>query len=382
MTGPFAQSLIRLEGPVVPWQSPDFTPVPNAGAGHDIGLAVGNNRGMFGSYIRRRAALNNYEIGDVLQLNPDFIQPVGSPGGQLATRMNPSRLTTRVNQGIYATGRTGSGSIALDGSDDAIFYRALLASGSGPYGSAARGRAPAGPLVAGETAEFPLSGSFAEVANPAGVEPFMWTLYGRCLAADLGCAPGEVMAFGSTKQNGVVRGWFTSYSRKTATFSLSVNTNTPRLITKSGPEAVPTVASWAFFFRFVGIARAGLPARSFGNGRREAAPLAMWMSPPSPFSQDGVRAFACPEIFSPVLVNSYYLCKTAEYGFGTGDWVIAQEGNNNSQIGGFAATFDGRSVVLAPYGGAAVVQYIHRLDTGAYARMTEANWSWFFLFLG
>jgi hypothetical protein len=258
----------------------------------------------------------------------------------------------------------------------------LLASGSGPYGPAARGQAPGGPLVAGETPEFPLAGSFAEVGNPAGIEPFMWTLYGRCLAADLGCVPGEVMAFASTKQNGSVRGWVTSYSRKTAKFSLSVNTNTPRLVTKTGPEAVPTVASWAFFFRFVGIAQGGLIPRALGNGRREAAPLAMWMSPPSPFSQDGARAFACPENFSPALVNSYYLCKTPEYGFGAGDWVVAQEGNNNSQTGGFVATFDGRNAVLTPHGGAAITQYIHRLDTGAYARMTEANWSWFFLFVG
>ena len=106
------------------------------------------------------------------------------------------------------------------------------------------------------------------------------------------------------------------------------------------------------------------------------------MSPPIPLSAGLTPvSFACPDDFTPALVNSVYLCKTAEYGFSVGDWVPVQEGDNNTSSSGFSATFDRRNVTLAPQAFSAG-QYTHRLDSSSFSRLTDQHWSWFYVFVG
>jgi hypothetical protein len=380
--GPYGHQLLQLDGPIVPWQSVGFSPTLASGAGHNVSLAIGNNRGMVGAYANiKGATLLNYPPGDTIQITPDLMQPAGSPGGQLAMRLNPSKLTSLAQQGIFVADRTSGSDADIAGSSSAeLVYRALLAAGPGPYAPSLRGQAPRGVLVAGETAEFAYVGATQGVGAPAGLTPFMWTLYGRCLVAEGGCQPGDIMAFGSYKGAATVKGWSTSYSRKNSYFTLARYSATPNIVGKDGSVLIPTPGNWALFFRFVAISNGPYPTKAIG--RLRPGPLRMWMSPPVPHSNGLVPvSFACPEGFNPVLANSYYLCKTAEYGYSVGDWVPAQEGNNNGNNGGFSAVFDGRNAVLAPQT-FNNTQYIHRLDSVAYALMTPANWSWFFVFVG
>ena len=142
-------------------------------------------------------------------------------------------------------------------------------------------------------------------------------------------------------------------------------------------RAGPSISPLASFIRI----RADSWARSTKLSG-QACSASLWMSPPIPFKAGlSPISFACPDDFSPALVNSVYLCKTAEYGYGVGDWVPAQEGDNNATGGGFSATFDGRNVILAPQT-FDVQQYTHRLDGTAFAKLTDEYWSWFFVFVG
>jgi len=386
MSGPFSDTLRQLEGPAVLWQSPPLA-VPASGAGHDFGLHIGLNRGWIAPYLRNAIAADGYSPADTIQLIPHWVQPVGSPGGGVSTRVNPGRLTARVMQGIYELPRGGGTYATLDGTANyKLLYRGVFAAGLGPYPLKARGQpAPAGPILCGETAEFALAaGSTAsEVANSASIDPFMWTLFGRCLVADGGCQPGDIMAFGSFKGSGTARGWTTAYSPATRRFILGQYLGAPQMSGKDGALFNPTPANWAFFLRFIGTPIGGALGMPTHPRKRSRAPAPLlWASPEMPFGA-GLKpiSFACPESFSPALVNALYVCKNAEFGYSVGDWVPVHVDDNNGNGGGFAAVFSNRTVTLAPQAFNAQ-QYAHSLVDGTFNPLTAANWSWCFVFVG
>jgi hypothetical protein len=226
----------------------------------------------------------------------------------------------------------------------------------------------------------PAAPASVDIPNPSPIEPFMWTLFGRCLTADLGCVPGEIMAFGSSRQSGTVRGWGLMYSPANSRFSMASHNGEPFLVSKTGTQVAPTNANWAFFIRFIGTPKGGV----FGDlppmpKTVRSNPPRLWMSPPIPHSAGLVPVrFSMPDDFSPALVNAVQICKTAENGFGGGDWVQASEGDSNATAAGYSATFSRRTVTLTPMS----VQATHSLSTGANVALTPANWSWAFVFVG
>jgi hypothetical protein len=373
----------NLEGPAVMWQSPKYTPLPAASsAAHDFGLHAGQNRGMFGAFLHSLVDQQGYTRGDTIQLVPDYLAVGGSPGGQLAHRVSPGRITTRTSQDIYSANRTSAARIDIGGSATfALSYRGIFAGGPGPY---APDLGIGGPMLAGETPEFTLTGTFVEVANPTDLDPHMWTLFGRCLAAEGGCTPGEIMAFGSSK-NGSAAGFVISYSPSRHKFTVtSQNGVQCRCVGKDGTPFVVTPSSWACFLRFSGrsTAAGGGNPRVMRSGRSAGRPLRLWATRQVPFSEGLVPVGAVlDEGFTPVLAQAMCVCKREENGYRVGDWIAAQEGHNiGGGDGGFTAVMDGRTLVLAP--NVSHVQKTHSLVDGAWVTMTAANWSWFFVFVG
>jgi hypothetical protein len=384
MSGPFSRSLLRIEGPAVLWESKPM-PTPAAGGLVDFGLHVGGNRGWAGAYLKAldADATGGQVKNDMLQYHPCFTQPVGSPGGSITTRINPGRITTRVSQGIYQIRRLGGVYVSAESNPlYGLVYRGIFGAGPGPYRNEIGNLAPAGPILCGETREFSLNAAAGvDVPNPSPIEPFMWTLFGRCLVADIGCVPGEIMAFASARASGTVRGWGTTYSPANSRFSVGEYTAPPFLVGKDGASSTFTDSRWAFFFRFIGTPKGGLMGAVPPMPKRvRITPPLLWMSAPIPMSAGlGPVHFAMPDDFSPALVNAMYLCKTPELGFSTGDWVPVSEGDNNGSQAGYAATFNRRTVTLSPCTSGMA---IHSLIDGSNAAMNINAWSWFFVFVG
>jgi hypothetical protein len=291
-------------------------------------------------------------------------------------------VRSRSAQGIYITRPAGGGNITPDG-DPAYkqVYRGILAAGPGPYPNGLRGAAPAGPIVGGETAEFsPTGAGRKDVANPTPIEPFMWTLFGRCLVADMGYSPGEIVALTCSRGAATVRGWSTSYSPARNMFTLGEDT-LPFFVGKNGASSTMTASRWSLFFRFIGTPKAGPYGRlDVKDKMLRQQPMRLWQSPPVQHAA-GLNAinFAMPEGFTPYLVNGIQICTAPELGFGAGDWCVANEGDNNgASYAGYAVSFKDRNCVISP----ATNQYTHSFLNGANSALTPANWSWSVIFVG